>query len=79
MPAPTMVQTEVVSYMPDAGILGYFLLGQDDKQRWYWGETTGETRETLSPGRFHGPLCDRGEAIVAGEDWVAETVAQRPL
>lgn len=69
-----IVHTEVVSYIPDTGIIGYFLLGQDEQGRWYWGEATGDDAAVLVSGCFHGPCCHKGEAIIAGEDWVAETV-----
>jgi hypothetical protein len=69
MSVSTLSRHSVESYMTGQGKTGYYLLAQDEEGRWYWGSDDVQQPDPSS-AVFHGPCPTRGEAIIAGEDWV---------
>ena len=62
------------SYITSRVTMGYYFLAHDSDDRWYWGRAQGEHPDPLTT-EFCGPCLHKGDAIIAGEDWVEATAA----
>lgn len=64
----------VESYMLAGSGKGYYLLCEGRDGEWYWGPAWSPDIGATSGTSLSGPYQTRGEALIAGEDWVAASL-----
>lgn len=72
----SLSQWSIESHITRHGVKGCYALASDEEGRWYWAAADGDLPED-SRARFRRPYSLRGEAVLAGEDWV-EAATSKP-